>query len=259
MSAAVRFHRFSPPGLQDCRSEALLVNLVLRGRGRHRDGLGHVHELAPGTLVQRHPGSRSSVWYDPDSGYAELLWGINAETGSHLIAAGFIRPEPVLTIALDQSVIAEFRALCQRMDMPESEHDSRSMLVDFVDFQRGIYDRARIRHVRGGWDATIRKAQALIDHDLEGRVTLDRIATQLEVSYAGLRAEFKRATGMSPGAYRMRKRMETAQRLLLNQPVSQVAKAMGYGDAAVFSKQFKKRFGLSPHRFQLRPESLWMG
>jgi AraC-like DNA-binding protein len=247
----IKLDNVHTPNLLNFTSDELWINLVLRGRGRYRADNGDVFELKPGSLIQRFPRQKHSAWYDEDSGYAELFWGVDRTTSALLLDAGLVSRQKVLTIALDQGLIEEFKRLCERIASADDD-DSRFLLHQAVAFQRGLYERELRTHLRGRWGATIAEAKALIDHDLAGSSSLDDIAARLGVSSATLRAEFRRILGESPAGYRIRKRMLLAQRLLLNQTVTRVARKVGYRDIAIFSKQFKKRCGMSPREYQRR-------
>ncbi len=60
--------------------------------------------------------------------------------------------------------------------------------------------------------------------------------------------KFKAVTGLSPTSYMVRLRMSYANNLLASGKltVQEVADRLGYSDAFVFSKQFKKQYGYSP-------------
>ena len=76
------------------------------------------------------------------------------------------------------------------------------------------------------------------------------------MSYPTFRRRFRAAMQVSPGAYRVRRRLEQARLLLLEKPVKQVAEELGYSDPFTFSAQFKAHFGLSPQHFQMRETPL---
>src|SRR5580700_9840130 len=66
----------------------LCINVVLRGRGVYLDEQRRRHELGPGTLFHRFPGSVHQTTVDPDSDYAEFFLYCDGITGSGLVDSG---------------------------------------------------------------------------------------------------------------------------------------------------------------------------
>ena len=82
---------------------------------------------------------------------------------------------------------------------------------------------------------------------LHSLTELARIAGMNERYFAG---KFKLVTGLSPTSYMVKCRMRYASSLLSgsNLSIQEVACQLGYSDAFVFSKQFKKVYGYSPSK-----------
>lgn len=77
--------------------------------------------------------------------------------------------------------------------------------------------------------------------ELEARAGLGRTA---------FGAAFKAATGRTPAAWLLERRLAEAHRLLTSgrEPVAAVAARTGFGDPFHFSRCFRRRYGLSPRR-----------
>lgn len=90
--------------------------------------------------------------------------------------------------------------------------------------------------------------------DLAAEVPLAQWAEVAGVSYAHFRRRFQARVGVSPGAYRITARLEQARLLLRQHPlaVSEVAARCGYTDAFVFSRQYRRHFGIAPSHDQAR-------
>jgi transcriptional regulator GlxA family with amidase domain len=79
-------------------------------------------------------------------------------------------------------------------------------------------------------------------------------ANLANLSERTLTRRFKRATGLSPLAFIVDKRMERARDLLARSrlPIEEVAARVGYADRSTFSKRFQERAGLSPAAYRRR-------
>ncbi len=76
--------------------------------------------------------------------------------------------------------------------------------------------------------------------------SLDELEQQFNYSKYHLEREFVKAFGVSLIAYRNRVRMEHAARLLTSASVSAVAEELGFSSVYVFSRAFKRHFGVPP-------------
>jgi AraC-like DNA-binding protein len=63
---------------------------------------------------------------------------------------------------------------------------------------------------------------------------------------------FKQYTGVSPGVFRKKKRMELACDMLVSTElqIGIISKEMGYDDSLYFSRAFKKYTGFSPSEYR---------
>jgi AraC-like DNA-binding protein len=87
----------------------------------------------------------------------------------------------------------------------------------------------------------------LADH-FDKPLTLDDLAYLTGMSVSSLQRQFRRQTGMSPGAWITRQRMERA-RQLLRQPghrVAQVAALVGYTSTSHFIERYRAAYGHTP-------------
>ncbi|MBN2528061.1 MAG: helix-turn-helix domain-containing protein [Deltaproteobacteria bacterium] len=83
-------------------------------------------------------------------------------------------------------------------------------------------------------------------------VTVMDLAHRAGLGRRTFERRFKSATGCSPKSYLQNLRIEAAKRILEtdNQTVEQITEAVGYGDAATFSKLFVRVCGVSPSAYR---------
>lgn len=106
------------------------------------------------------------------------------------------------------------------------------------------------RTARGGlapWQA--RRLVAHVDANLGEEISIADLATFVNLSASHFCRVFKRTFGLSPHAWLMRRRLETARALMLttSATLSQIALSCGMTDQAHFTRRFRRAIGETPH------------
>lgn len=96
------------------------------------------------------------------------------------------------------------------------------------------------------------KARNFIHQQADDRLSLTRVAQEVNVSPNYLSEKFKRVTGENFVAYINRQRVQKAKSLLLNPKlrVSEIAFAVGFQSLSQFNRVFKKLTDKSPTDFR---------
>ena len=91
-----------------------------------------------------------------------------------------------------------------------------------------------------------------IDANLEGDLTLDRMAKTACLSRYHFARAFRHAVGESPHRYVSAKRLDRAKALLINgdRSLVDIALALGFSSQANFTRAFKQTTGLAPGQFR---------
>ena len=87
---------------------------------------------------------------------------------------------------------------------------------------------------------------------MEDHLSVAEIAGKLNINRSYFCALFKERTGRSPQQYILDVRMSRAAELmtLYGESVTVAANSVGYPDICLFSKMFKRRFGVSPREYK---------
>ena len=94
---------------------------------------------------------------------------------------------------------------------------------------------------------TIRNAQGLIDDDPAAPVTLADLARESGLSRFQVLRGFVRATGLTPHAYLVQRRIHAARRLIARgTPLAEAAAASGFADQSHMTRIFVRNYGISP-------------
>jgi AraC-like DNA-binding protein len=97
----------------------------------------------------------------------------------------------------------------------------------------------------------VESAISIIQEEFPFLEGLDELAERLEVSKAHLIRTFTKKTGISPGKYITRVRIEYAKLLLQDEDasISYVAESSGFANANYFAKVFRRETGMSPTEY----------
>ncbi|MEM7354142.1 MAG: AraC family transcriptional regulator [Acidobacteriota bacterium] len=106
---------------------------------------------------------------------------------------------------------------------------------------------AAIRPRRARPRRQICRAIDFIEDHLDARLTLSMIAEASGLSRFHFLRVFKQATGTTPFAYLMRRRVERARRLIARgRPLADVAYSTGFADQAHLCRRFRQIVGMTP-------------
>ncbi|WP_245902248.1 AraC family transcriptional regulator [Gracilibacillus dipsosauri] len=96
----------------------------------------------------------------------------------------------------------------------------------------------------------IAKVVELLNHEYRKPLKVEELAKEARMSSSSLYHYFKEATGMSPIQYQKQIRLQEARRLLLteNLEAAEAAFQVGYESPSHFSREYRRKFGLSPKR-----------
>ncbi len=100
--------------------------------------------------------------------------------------------------------------------------------------------------------AIAKSTKIMLDDNLYGNITVDKIAETLVVSKVHVISEFKKYYKTTPYSYYMGRKMDIAKDMLATSSmrVSEIAEALGFCEQNYFSSLFKKKVGLSPDAYR---------
>lgn len=99
-------------------------------------------------------------------------------------------------------------------------------------------------------DMRLTKAVSLMQANLEAPLNTTQLAEQVHISPRHLERLFKRHFDMTPGAYYLRIRLQTARKLVAESDgeIKVIAGLCGFKSSAHFSRSYSRHFGIGPGR-----------
>ncbi len=100
-------------------------------------------------------------------------------------------------------------------------------------------------------DSYVHKSIEFFKNHYSEKISVEQVAASLQLDRKYLSALFKKAVGLPPQQYLLQYRMERAEEMLIQgiYSIGEVARSVGYQDALLFSKMFKKVKGASPKHY----------
>jgi AraC family transcriptional regulator of arabinose operon len=225
---------------------------VLRGAGTFTDWDGRATRVDAGCFLQMPPGKPHSCEHDGDGRWAECWIRLDGEFAAALHRFGSIDDSRgVLRPGLHLDLVERFERILHDLNhapdaiLPQTLARAHELLASL--HHADLHRSAPHPHA-----ATIDAACATLGKDLDKPCDVRAIATAHGLSYERFRKVFRDRVGVSPGEYRIRRRIDRARALIAQQHMSnkQVAYELGYADPFTFSKQFKQVVGVSPEVFR---------
>ena len=157
----------------------------------------------------------------------------------------------------------------QAIDLPDFSTEQASALADVLaqylssamvadnNAPRQYEDYAAELHSAQRSDIAY-KVKEYLSRNLDKKLSLDEIASEVYLSRAYVSTLFKQQTGEGIFECLSRLRLERSKHLLAegDLPLSQVALVCGYEDQSYFTKVFKKSTGFSPRQYRIHQRSL---
>ena len=238
--------------IRDNRPSDYVAVYVLRGEGTYVDWNGRSHPLFPGCVAQRLPGKRHSTLLVPDGQWAECFLVLNHVFYDTMVMLGSMDPDrPVLNPGLHRALVDQFEAILSDLAQTSGKVPPHTLLRAH-ELILAIYALDKAAQAPDHHAEMVQVACSLLGKKLADRLSLPELAASFKMSYERFRKVFRERTGVSPGAYRIQRRVEHACRLLSEErmPVKEAAYVLGYPDIYSFSRQFRQIIGAAPSTFR---------
>ena len=234
-----------------------IIHLILSGHGFYSEQ-GNTWPLSGGQMFLVHPHEEIVYCADSRDPWSYVWFGFKGSRVESLLKqCGFSKSRCVLA-APDPSVYLPcFDEAFAHIGLKASDSLYReSILLRLL----SLLTSAREEHPSelsgedeaSGKSSYVTQAVDLIQTAYSQGITVSDIAERLGISRPHLTRIFQEELHLSVQTFLINIRMQAAADLLKNTalPVKEITQQVGYTDALVFSKQFKKRFGLSPTHYR---------
>lgn len=234
--------------------DRLAMVYVLRGRGAYSDSLGHQFPLKEGDVFFRFPDRCHTGLIEPTSQWQECFVSLRSEWYGIFQRLELIRPEQVrLRMGISEEIPTRVHGLMKLMRAADTPTETSSLEFEIASLIRRVLVHAQEnRYAETPHMEQLKRTCEIIRSQAHLNGSIESILASVGISYSRLRSLFRKVYGISPGEYRIQIRIENACALLETSDlhIKEIAARLGYSDAFSFSKQFKKRVGVSPQSFR---------
>lgn len=210
----------------------------LSGRGLVEAGPGDIITVNPGEVHDGHP-----IGAEPRSWRMLYLDPTLVTAATNELAAGKSPGSEFSLPALTDNLAAScFRTLFASMTQ-------RQQSGTLAQEQSLLLLLARLFRHREPTEATptLRLARERLDDDPANPVSLSELAQLCGINRYQLIRSFQRATGITPHAYLIQRRIQFARQLIASgTPLAESAATAGFADQSHMTRQFTRALGVSP-------------
>jgi AraC-like DNA-binding protein len=181
-----------------------------------------------------------------------LVGSVMVETG-HVSARSHADVRAINVSPLDANLLDAVVRLVRLLDTPAEAPFLAPLITREVVFRLLKGEQGdRLRHIalQKGHSHRIIRAIDLLRREFDQPLRIDDIARELGMSVSSFHHHFKAVTAMSPLQFQKQIRLQEARQLMLGEGLDAASAGyhVGYNDAAHFSREYKRLFGLPPLR-----------
>ncbi len=149
--------------------------------------------------------------------------------------------------SLLEAVLRLIRLLEAPKDIPVLASSFKREIVYRI-LQNDENDSMKHFALAGSQGQRIAKVIGMLNREFAQPLKVEEMAKEARMSASSFYHHFKEVTGMSPNQYQKQLRLQEARRLLLaeNMEAAEAAFQVGYESPSHFSREYSRRFGLSP-------------
>ncbi len=225
--------------------EYFALTYILEGSAEYTDYLGRRFKMVPGVILIRHAGTGYSVRMKPDEKkhWLEFSTALPKSFYLSLRAVGIIRQDQTfLNPGISDHLLnlaGQYVSNLYSYDTPAGLASAYAVILEFLSAAMRLSDEREGTLGADSGEMLVR-ARELLRTSPEKPLPLRSVARKLGIGYENFRKLFTSACGISPHRYRIQKKMDTADSLLLHTSLSvkQISSMLGYSAASSFTRQY---------------------
>lgn len=207
-----------------------------------------------GTILFLFPGEWHRFKPNEQTGWDEFWVGFKGAIVENLVQQSFLSLQnAMINIGVSESLIL---LLTEIIEKTKEEKTGYQPLVSGIVLHLlgQIHSMTKQRSFEPGdiTESIINKARIIFRTNIDQDIAMEKVAEELNVSYAWFRKAFKTYTGIAPNQYLLQLKIEKAKMLFADQSksIKEIALSLNFESAFYFSKLFKEKTGVSPEVYR---------
>jgi AraC-like DNA-binding protein len=214
--------------------------------------------IKEGSIIFLFPGEWHRFKPNKQTGWDEFWVGFKGDVINNIVQQHFFTKEnAVLEIGLHEIIIRLFADIIEKTK--EEKTGYQPLVSGIVLHLLGAIHSLTKHQNYAAEDITesiIEKARIIFRTNIEQDIAMEKVAEELNVSYAWFRKVFKTYTGIAPHQYLIQLRIEKAKMFLADHSLSikEIAIKLNFESCFYFSRIFKEKAGVSPEQYRKNME-----
>lgn len=230
------------------------VIYIANGEGLFESHSCEQQVVKAGSIVLLFPGEWHRFKPNKQTGWDEFWVGIKGRVMDNLVEQRFFSAEnALLDVGLHEMIIQLLTNIIEKTK--EEKTGYQPLVAGVVMHLLGEIHSLVKNKTYTAEDPTqsiIEKARIILRTNVVEDISMEKVAEQLNVSYAWFRKAFKSYTGIAPHQYLTQLRIEKAKSYLNDQSISikEIALQLNFESSFYFSRLFKEKVGVSPEVYR---------
>ncbi|RCW47395.1 AraC family transcriptional regulator [Paenibacillus prosopidis] len=232
------------------------IHYIHSGKGIFRT-INQTYTLSSGQGFLIYPDQISSYAADEADPWTYSWVAFQGASAEYCAANAILSVEqPVFTCEQDDVIRSCIRQMYEASQLIHASSRDLRLTAALCSFLAVIMDsvgsNVQFKRFDSGKDVYVSRILAYTETNYSRSLRIEDLANELGLTRKYMSSLFKEAVGISPQQYVFQYRLNKARELLKKASLSirEVAYSVGYHDQLLFSRMFKKTFGMSPSEYR---------
>lgn len=226
---------------------------ISKGKGVFDSDSTKKVNISKGQVIILFPGQWHTYCPKKEMGWNEYYIGFEGNIIDKIVTNGFITPNnQILNVGVNEDLVNLFSTAIKvaKEDKTGAQQNLAGIVFNILG---NILSLAQNKNFEIKESAEkIERAKVIMLENIHKEIDIQKIATNLGISYSLFRKEFKEYTGYAPSQYFQELKIRNAKELLAESklPIKEISYKLNFSSYEYFLSFFKKRVGITPTEYR---------